>query len=511
MAQPLFSLAYTSVRPECIEKVVRLWRGTALHKQAVEIVVAVDGNRLDCIAAARKISGIRVVIQTEPPFNCVRGWNRAAEETTGKVLIAVSDDFKPCQNWDKQLMELRRGWMDEDWVVHTEDGYVHDIIVLPIITRIRYKRFGYFFYPQYESLFSDTELTEVAKTEGLVLNAMHILMEHMHPDCSKRPRDHHDDVHASKARWDSGEVLFKIRRRRGFPVDDGPKAVVGKSGNVFPAYAAYIQANRDDFCLNEVVDRLFDEGIRNFFFCIPDEYWSGLPTPQGYIDEVIAASDRIRKFGATSQAKIFCVGVYRNRGDSRVTVETRVRNDSLTWVRQHGFHQICVVDSDELWQVGTLAHLNNIVTRIRPCAISLPMTPVVGLPGYPIDGARDRVISYVGRHCTFRDCRSPADPVHNENTAPVIHFTGTRRTLEDTIQKHRESGHFDDPIYRFEEWIEKVLPNIKPGFRHQWPNGQEGVHMWIGGPNIWPVVRNWTRAELQQLPPTLLPYLAAGS
>jgi hypothetical protein len=44
-------------------------------------------------------------------------------------------------------------------------------------------------------------------------------------------------------------------------------------------YAAYIQATKDDFCLFEVCKRLFDEGLQDFFFCVPDEYWNGRITP----------------------------------------------------------------------------------------------------------------------------------------------------------------------------------------------------------------------------------------
>lgn len=508
MSEPVFSLAYTSVREQMIGPVVEMWRKAASGKYTIEVVIGVDGNNPLCIAAANAVPDAKVVIQGEEPFNSTRGWNAAAAATTGKVIICVADDFRPCLAWDEKMFTLKTQWMDEDWVVHTEDGYVHNLCVLSILTRKRYDRFGYVFYPQYESLFSDTEFTEVAYLEGRVINAKHILMEHMHPDCGKRPRDDFDSKHASKSRWNMGEMLFNYRKNVGFPVDDGPKATITSTPapaeklNPYLQYAAYLQATRDDLCLNEVCQRLFDEGVRAFFFCIPDEYWSGKPTPQEEVEQVRDAGERLRKQGANVWTKIFSVVDYRFPGDSRIVVETRVRNDALLWVRQNGFTKICVVDGDELWPKGMLGLIQEVVSTVNPLAISLPMIPVLGFPGYPVHGAADRVISYVGHGCSFRDCRTPVGQVYYENRATVYHFTSTRKTMEETIEKHRQSGHFDDPEYDFEGWLRNTLPNVKPGMKN--------AHMYRRY-QIWPEVRAWKPEELQEIPATIHPYLATGN
>ena len=132
MTQPTFSLAYTSVRTDLIASVVDLWRKTSSGKHSIEVVIAVDANNERAIAEARKVPNAKVVVQPEAPFNCVRGWNLAAAYTTGKVIIAVADDFKPCVDWDEKMFTLKTGWVDEDWTVHTEDGYVHNLMVLSL-------------------------------------------------------------------------------------------------------------------------------------------------------------------------------------------------------------------------------------------------------------------------------------------------------------------------------------------------------------------------------------------
>ena len=520
MTVPTFSLAYTSVRSKDIAQVVQMWLARAEKPERVEVVIAVDEGNAECLKAAQSVPGAKVVVQTVQPFNCVKGWNLAAAHTTGKVILAIADDFSPPTGWDQLLTDLpQTGWMDAPLVIHVEDGYVHTLCVLAILTRKRYEQFGYIFYPQYESMFCDTEFTEVAYRDNAVIPAKHLLFEHIHCDCGKRQRDVHDNEHSSKDRWNRGEMLFNYRKGQNFPLDDGPladqaptpvKETSMSTTQEEPkenVYVAYLQATRDDICLNEVVERLFDEGVKHFFFCMPDEYWGGNITPQEEINQVLDAAERIKKRGATTWTKVFRVSDYRRPGESRIDTETRVRNDSLNWIRGEGYYHILIVDGDELWKRGTLRQIKDVVVAHHPSAISLPMVPVIGLPGYPVNNAQDRVTSYVGGYTIFRDCRTPVNrPVFIDSTY-VYHLTGTRRTMEETIEKHRQSGHYDDPEYDFEVWLRDVLPNVRPGFSYLWPNGQRGVHMFTGY-QIWPEIRSWTPEEYADLPESMRKYLA---
>lgn len=499
-ARPTFSLNYTSVREDQISGVVNMWLKRADSPESVEVVIAIDSNNGKAIEAAKAVKNAIVVIQDKPPFNCVRGWNVGAAKTTGDVIINVADDFNPPEHWDTLLLNLSpSGWTGGEHVVHVASGYVEDIMVLSIATRKRYERFGYMLYPGYESLFSDTEFTHVAYRDGVVINAKHILFEHMHCDCGKRPKDQHDVVHGGKDRWVRGEMLFNYRKGINFPVDVGPNAVnVSAPSN--DKYAVYIQATDDDFCLFEVCQRMIEEGARNFYVCIPDEYWSGKPTPQENIDKIRSVMAQVRDLGADVRIQVFNVKQYKFPGDTRIAVETRVRNDSLSWIRRDGFSHILIVDGDELWTRGLLGKVKDVVETSQPSCISVAMIPVVGLPGYPVHMASDRAVVYINGSATFRECRSPANEHYLLGNGIVIHFTACRKTMREIIEKHRASGHYDDPDYDFEGWIANVLPNLKPGWK--------GAHMYRKY-QIWPLVRNWTISEMEQIPESLRLYLGA--
>ena len=229
-------------------------------------------------------------------------------------------------------------------------------------------------------------------------------------------------------------------------------------------FAAYIQATKDDFCLFEVCKRLLDEGLTDFFFSVPDEYWNGKITPREDIAEVEGVAKQLEAVGAKSYVRIFEVAKHRRPGRSRIEVETFVRNESIHWIRQSGFGHIVIVDGDELWKKNYFLNMKKFVLENKPQAIALGMIPTIGLPGYPIDGAKDLACVYVGPENWFQECRKTVhDSLNLVDVRGIIHFTATRRTMQEIIDKHRTSGHYDDPSYDFEGWIANTLPNARPG------------------------------------------------
>lgn len=455
-----------------------------------------------------ELTGCVVVYQPEAPFNCVKAWNAAAACTTGKVIIAISDDFSPPEHWDTLLANLTPRWMEKDRAVWVSDGYSPDICTLVIITRIRYAKFGYMLYPGYESMFSDTEHTAVSLRDGALMDARHLLFEHLHPDAGKRTRDDHDLLHASKDRWWRGETLFNLRKSMDFPNDTG----LGQVCTPPPVneFVAYYQVVRDDFCLMESCRRLYQEGVRRFFMARPDCYWPGEPVSdvdRASVDLAVRALMQACPEAQVSD-RVFKLADYSFVGDARTKAECRLRNDSLAWVRQEGGTKILVLDADELWPPGMVADVQQ-ATQHGATALACPMIPVIGLPGYPVAGAKDTATVYMGEDRIFFDCRSPVGRVSYLGK-PLYHFTATRRTAEEIAIKHRQSGHYDDKRYRMDEWIEKVLPNIRPGPAPTLTGGQPGWHMYSEY-QIWPELRHWQAAELAGMPESLRQYLGAAT
>jgi hypothetical protein len=503
----MFSLVYTSRRPAMMKHIIDQWRGKAAVPANIEIIISIDANDPDSLRVMNnegKDWGVKWVVQNQAPFNCVRGWNKGAESATGKIIIAISDDFIPLLQWDYRLLTLPyQNWVEGEFVVHVNDGFVKDICTMPILTRKRYDRFGYIFYPRFESMFCDTDLTERAKQDGVLLDAMHLLFEHHHPSNKKRTMDQVDINHASNERWVRGEMLFNFRKTQGFPIDDGPKAsefisLTSVPTDIANKYAVYIQATKDDFCLQDVCNRAMQEGISHFFFCVPNQYWSGKVTPPEDIAQIQAVHDELNRRGAKSQLTVFDVENYKAPGRPRIEVETHLRNDSLAMIQSAGFDHILIMDGDELWVPGLLKRVDDEVRRRQPQSLQCRMVPVVGLPGYPINDAKDTITIYIHSENRFRDCRSPLGMGFLMEFYGVVHFTACRKSLDEIAEKHRQSGHYDDPDYDMEGWIQNILPKVRPGMKN--------VHMFKKW-QIWPEARNWTAEELNYIPSHLHQYL----
>lgn len=468
----LFSLIYTSVRTEQIASVIAIWRSRAANWDNCEVVLALDDGAV-CPLLPESVS---VYIQGQAPFNCTRGWNLAAAKANGKVLVLVSDDIMPPERWDEALLAVEDGaWVDKEAVLHVADGYGPNKLTHAIMTRARYERLGYFFYPEYESMYNDQELWEQALQDGVVIDARHLLFEHIHPDAHKRERDSVDLVQSGKQRYQSGKVLFERRKAAGFPIDQGPKA----------PFVAFMQVTQDDFFLAETCQRLVEEGVSKIFMVVPSHYWSGKPVAPFSVEGLPA---EVEIWHRPVEVTTF-----------RVCAETQFRNACMAEIRALGYRNILIVDGDELWRRGTLAkvkaHVQSGVTTLKA-----PMVSVIGLPGYPIDG-NDCAALYYGASEHIGYCRSPVIPAVRMDEPCLFHFTGTRKTMAAMIEKYRESGHYDDPKYNFEHFIQNVLPYIKPGMK--------AVHPYLLS-DTWPVVREWRAEELAEIPLCYHPYLATG-
>lgn len=268
--------------------------------------------------------------------------------------------------------------------------------------------------------------------------------------------------------------------------------------------SVFIQAIKDDFALYEVCSRLIEEGFKRIDIFTPDEYWSGKPVLESGKAEIADVISRLAKNygGITLTWEVTPVGCHRQPGRSRIEVETHYRNACLDTMRKSGVEHIFIADGDELWRRGLLARLVEYIEKASPPAVNLGMVPTIGLPGWAVGDAQDGATVYLGPNVKLACCRSPDSDVRTfREIRGIIHFTATRRTMQEIIDKHRESGHYDDPSYDFEGWIANCLPHIH--------NGMRNVHMYRPY-NPWPIVRPFTPEEIADIPESLHKYLHFG-
>lgn len=261
-------------------------------------------------------------------------------------------------------------------------------------------------------------------------------------------------------------------------------------------YIAFYLVVKDDFCLKESCESLKSQGVNDFFFGVPKKYWNGKTVPKKDIDKIFEVARRFNGFVDCS------VDPSEFEDDSLMSFkEAMVRNEYLTHIQlKYSTDHVIVVDSDEIWVKGAVEKLDNAVSKNMVYCVAVPSLPVVGCPGYPVISRQEGLLVYINSDTTtFIDGRSPSKPTFQIRGDPlVIHFTATRKTLKDVVDKHVKSCHYDNPAYDFDGWLKNKLPKLKPGERDCFISEKE---------KVWDVVRNFTQEEWSMIPDRLKKYL----
>ena len=152
---------------------------TAEFPLAIEYIFAVDE---DDYKSQQELIGERVVLSPKGG-GPVAAWNLAAKQSSGMVLIQMSDDWQLPQRWDQGIYDCTKDSLDAERVLVIDDSNRKDLLItMAIMTRKYYSKYGYMFHPDFFSMYSDNELTVRALKDNVLLDCRHYLkFMHDHP------------------------------------------------------------------------------------------------------------------------------------------------------------------------------------------------------------------------------------------------------------------------------------------------------------------------------------------
>lgn len=210
-AAPVFSILHPTARlPEG-------WK--AAHDCAISNADAPELAEYTLIVDSRDpqppaTSSMRVLSVKSNTPNVVFSCNRGAVHSNGSILINAQDDVFFPPHWDTELLKVIPD-LDAEFVLHVSSGSDRDaeLMIPQIMSRKRYERYGYFFYPEYASVFGDDELTEHAYHDGVVIQARHLMFEHRHPVFNKGEWDEVYERENAPDLYESGRAILHRRRK----------------------------------------------------------------------------------------------------------------------------------------------------------------------------------------------------------------------------------------------------------------------------------------------------------
>jgi len=228
---PTFSLCHSTARlPNGWRAAYDCWKERCDDWSKVEYILGIDRADIPLIypdtAGYMLLSfdyayeGIPVAVN-EGRQCAVDGWNAAGRKATGRFLITAADDMFPPEHWDTELLKAIPS-LDGEYALEVKSGTSPPddewmrCMIHSFITRPYYERIGNFFYPEYPGYYADIDFTDMARRDGVVVDARHLTFQHRHWIGTNVERDAIYDRQDSEANRTLGMSILGTRRINNF-------------------------------------------------------------------------------------------------------------------------------------------------------------------------------------------------------------------------------------------------------------------------------------------------------
>lgn len=194
------------------------WLNKAKKPQDIELIVSIDKDdpQADIYLKTYSQAGMQVIISDNR--NVVEATNEAATYAKGDILIYLSDDFTCPNQWDELVRQEFDG-VEDPLLIKVSDAlqpFENGVLTIPIMNVQLYRKLGYFWHPEYKSMFVDVDLYETVKKYGHMKLCPYLIFPHLHHSAGHTPND--ETYRRSEGNWKQGEELFYRRKQEGFPL-----------------------------------------------------------------------------------------------------------------------------------------------------------------------------------------------------------------------------------------------------------------------------------------------------
>lgn len=214
----LFNFASRS-RPDKFKRVIRQIQSLVVSDNYV-FNAKVDTD--DPTAEQYKTNNPKVNIQWGLSENKIHAINRDIPKDGWDIIVDVSDDFVFTKRGFDNVI---RKYCGPDDCLHFPEPFVNkqarlnrneDIIIMAVMGKDYYNRFGYIWNPIYKSLFCDNELTAVAKKLGRYKFINNQIMYHAHPMAGFGQAD--AQLKHTESFWAEDQKTYNERKLLNFPI-----------------------------------------------------------------------------------------------------------------------------------------------------------------------------------------------------------------------------------------------------------------------------------------------------
>ena len=129
------------------------------------------------------------------------------------IVLLASDDMTPkVKGYDNIIRnKMKEFYSDTDGILWFNDGHMgNKLNTLCILGKKYYDRFGYIYYPEYKSVWSDNEFMLVGNLLGKQTYFEQVIIEHEHPEWGYGSRD---EIHQNNSKNENQDKLLFTKRK----------------------------------------------------------------------------------------------------------------------------------------------------------------------------------------------------------------------------------------------------------------------------------------------------------
>lgn len=222
MNLPIISICHATARTAGWQAAWTVWQKNHSGAYPYEYILCMDEAQAEHLPQF-SCEHHRTAINRGRPC-ATDAFNVAASLAAGRILFLAADDCFPPFGWDRLLVNaaaLAPGGLDGDFAIWVSTGGANDrdLILVPILSRTRFLKYGYALHPGYPAVYADNEFTAVARRDGVIVDMRgQLRFEHRHfTQANGLP---FDEVYARQnhpERYRQGRELFARRSALGFP------------------------------------------------------------------------------------------------------------------------------------------------------------------------------------------------------------------------------------------------------------------------------------------------------
>ena len=191
------------------------WMLKSSCSHTIEHILSVDFDDIEL----KNYKFLFGTIEINDNKSVVDATNIACKKAIGDILVYLSDDFNCPDNWDELIVDAFGDKINEPCCIKVDDclqRFDVAVLTIPIITKHLYNKLGYFWHPEYKSMFVDEDLFWTCNNNDWLLKVPYLRFEHHHPANGKALND--ETYIRSAANWNQGKEVYLKRKSLNFPL-----------------------------------------------------------------------------------------------------------------------------------------------------------------------------------------------------------------------------------------------------------------------------------------------------